>query len=276
MKNKIIRFSTFLFVFISTYLVSFSQVKIDTVYITDADGEKETTNKKASFYRVCKMDGTSLIAVDYNIDDSIKRCSAYYKSFNPYVKQGHFIDYNSEGKLNFEGDYFENERSGTWTYYFPTGERWYTQDYVDGHSNGFLKSYFKTGEVKRVEKYLDDKFVEGNCYTLAGNDTAYYEMYIMPSFPGGEDEKRKYFQQNINYPKEARKKGQEGKVFVKIRVIENGSIDTSFVIRTSSYPLLDDAAVQCIQNMPTWTPGYKDGIPVKVSIIIPVSFKLEN
>ena len=49
MKNKIIRFSTFLFVFISTYLVSFSQVKIDTVYMTDADGEKETTKKKLVF-----------------------------------------------------------------------------------------------------------------------------------------------------------------------------------------------------------------------------------
>lgn len=266
---------------IGTGYMSFSQTKIDTVYIKYPDAKANTTRDSAAYYRVRTVSGTELKAEDYSMKDSVLKCSAYYKSFDPNIKQGLFVDYspNVNGTLSvarIEGNYVNDKKDGIWKYYFSGGELWYTETYAEGYKNGMLKSYYKTGEVKRVEEYKDDKLMQGKCYTRDGKDTAFYNMFILPLFPGGEKAQHDYVIDHIIYPEQARKLGIQGIVFVSYVVNTDGSIgDVEVVKGKGAHPLLDRAAVDCVKQMPAMTPGYMDGTPVKVKMAQRIKFAFQ-
>jgi protein TonB len=97
---------------------------------------------------------------------------------------------------------------------------------------------------------------------------------ISPEFPGGMEKCLEYIQTNIKYPKEAMELGIEGKVFVKFVVTKDGSI-TSVVVVKGIDPLLDKEAKRLIQNMPKWSPGTNNGVPVSCYFYLPLHFKLD-
>jgi len=93
------------------------------------------------------------------------------------------------------------------------------------------------------------------------------------SFPGGQQELMAWLSQNMHYPEEAMKDNIQGRVFVSYVVNKDGSIDEVKVIK-SVHPVLDEEAVRVIKAMPKWTPGKKDGKPVRVSYTLPINFKM--
>ncbi|WP_157447009.1 energy transducer TonB [Cytophaga aurantiaca] len=275
MKNTFIHISTFLFVFTATCLVSVSQTKIDTIYIKYLSSTISTTKDSASYYRVRTSINGILKASDYDIEDGMKECSGYYKSFDPDVKNGYFIYYFNDSVISSEGNYAEDKMMGTWKEYYSSGELWYTKTFVNGITNGMLKSYYKTGEVKRIEQYKKGKRIKAQCYTRSGKDTAYYEVQILPAFPGGEKAKMDYFKKNIKYPEQAKINNIEGTVYVSYSVNKDGSISDVEVVKGKGVdPLLDQAALDCVRNMPNWTPGYNDGDPVKVRLTQRIKFTI--
>ncbi|MCF8240634.1 MAG: energy transducer TonB [Melioribacteraceae bacterium] len=78
---------------------------------------------------------------------------------------------------------------------------------------------------------------------------------------------------NVIYPEEAKKAGIEGKVFLNVFINEEGNVD-KLVILKSSHPALDSAAIEAVSKV-KFTPGKKDGIPVKTQIAIPIKFQLK-
>lgn len=97
-----------------------------------------------------------------------------------------------------------------------------------------------------------------------------------PKFPGGEAEMVKYLSQNISYPEEAMKAGEQGKVSVMFKVETDGSISEVSVVKSVSASL-DKEAVRVVKTMPRWTPGTnKNGEPIAVEYHIPVMFKLDR
>ena len=97
----------------------------------------------------------------------------------------------------------------------------------------------------------------------------------MPEFPGGPTEMMKFIQTNIKYPKQARKKGIQGKCFIKMIVMKDGSIDSVRVLKgVNECPECDAEAVRVIKEMPKWSPGKIDGKPVPVLYTLPISFSL--
>lgn len=95
----------------------------------------------------------------------------------------------------------------------------------------------------------------------------------MPQFPGGERAMLKFLSDSLVYPTLEKEKGMEGKVFVKFIVNEDGSISDVHVTRSVS-PGLDEEALRVIKMMPKFSPGMKDGKPVRVYYIIPIYFQL--
>ncbi|WP_245553839.1 energy transducer TonB [Cytophaga aurantiaca] len=272
--KQIVGYFITLFLIGSSYM-GFSQTKIDTVYVKYHNAENNTTKDSASFYRVRTIAGGVLKAEDYSIEDSSLESSAHYKSFDPYVKQGYCIYYLNDSVVYSEGDYMEGKKSGIWKKYYSSGELWYTETDVEGDRNGTLKGYYKTGEIKRIEEYKNDTLVTGKCYTKSGKDTAYYEMYIMPAFPGGEQAKMKYIQNHIIYPKKAMREHIQGTVYVSYVVTADGSIDDVKILKGKGVDeLLDAEAIRCLKAMPTWTPGYIEGSPEKVRMIQRIKFSL--
>lgn len=96
----------------------------------------------------------------------------------------------------------------------------------------------------------------------------------MPSYLGGMGALMQYLSNNIKYPKEAEKKGIQGRVICTFVVEKDGSI-TNVKVSKSVEPSLDAEAVRVLSAMPRWIPGKQDGKPVRVKYIFPVTFRLQ-
>lgn len=96
-----------------------------------------------------------------------------------------------------------------------------------------------------------------------------------PQFAGGDAEMYRFIAKNLRYPAINGKMEFAGRVFVQFVVEKDGSISEVKTIKgvTSG---LDKEAERVIKSMPKWTPGKQRGVPVKVRMIIPVFFKLNN
>ena len=108
----------------------------------------------------------------------------------------------------------------------------------------------------------------------ADGNMVYKEVEVMPEFPGGMEALMSYMGESIQYPKEAEKEGVEGKVFIQFVVGTDGSVNLIEVLR-GVHEDLDAEAVRVISEMPNWTPGEKDGEKVNVSMVLPISYKLD-
>ncbi len=96
-----------------------------------------------------------------------------------------------------------------------------------------------------------------------------------PEFPGGEAAMYKWLGDHISYPAQASEEGVSGRVVVQFDITKTGSIENVKVIR-GRHPALDKEAMRLVKAMPNWQPGRNNGQPVKVTFILPVTFKLQN
>lgn len=98
----------------------------------------------------------------------------------------------------------------------------------------------------------------------------------MPEFPGGQYALFKFISKNLNYPKDAKKKGIQGKVMVQFIVEKDGTIGDIRIIRSVS-PDLDKEATRVfsLSSMPKWKPGMSGGVAVRVRYTFPITFKLD-
>ncbi len=95
-----------------------------------------------------------------------------------------------------------------------------------------------------------------------------------PSYPGGDEARIKFLQENIKYPKEAIKHGVQGKVFVSFVVEVDGSLSDVKVLRGIGSGC-DDEAIRVVKSMPKWVPGKQKGVPVRIQFNLPIDFKLQ-
>ncbi|MDX9940658.1 MAG: energy transducer TonB [Bacteroidales bacterium] len=94
-----------------------------------------------------------------------------------------------------------------------------------------------------------------------------------PSYPGGEEARIRYLQENLRYPQMAREAGIQGTVFVTFVVERDGSVTDVRVLRGIGGGC-DEEAVRVVQNMPRWNPGRQRGQPVRVQFNMPIRFVL--
>lgn len=112
----------------------------------------------------------------------------------------------------------------------------------------------------------------------ANGSTSYIEVYesdvvdIKPEFPGGGCCMIKYINDHRQYPKEAYSSGIQGRVTCSFVVNIDGSISNISVIKGVENSL-NEEAIRVISEMPTWTPGKKDGQCVPVRVVYAVPFR---
>ena len=94
-----------------------------------------------------------------------------------------------------------------------------------------------------------------------------------PGFPGGDEARMRYLQDNIRYPAIAREAGIQGTIFISFVVERDGSITDVQVLRGIGGGC-DEEAIRVVRNMPRWTPGKQRGRPVRVQFTMPIRFTL--
>jgi protein TonB len=77
------------------------------------------------------------------------------------------------------------------------------------------------------------------------------------------------------YPGLARKRGQEGTVFLKVLVNKEGRVDELEIKTSSGFTLLDRAAVSAVRKW-SFEPGRRGEERVPMWVRVPVTFKLNK
>jgi len=102
----------------------------------------------------------------------------------------------------------------------------------------------------------------------------YLEADVKPTFNGGDaNEFARWVYSQIKYPEECRKAGIAGRVSVSFTVGTDGKL-TDIQILRGVHEKLDAEALRVIGMSPEWTPGTKDGKPVPVRFVFPVTFEI--
>ncbi len=94
-----------------------------------------------------------------------------------------------------------------------------------------------------------------------------------PEPKGGMAAFYEYVGKKLKYPAQARRMGIEGKVFVEFVVDKDGSITDVKAIKGIGAGC-DEEAIRVIREAPKWKAGKQRGRPVKVRMILPITFKL--
>lgn len=95
----------------------------------------------------------------------------------------------------------------------------------------------------------------------------------LPSYPGGTVALKKFIDENLHYPQDAKSKKVEGKVWINFSIDKEGKMTNIKVLR-SVYPSLDKEAVRVAGLITGWKPGKQGGQPVTSILTMPVEFKL--
>ncbi len=125
-------------------------------------------------------------------------------------------------------------------------------------------------ELTVIETYTPPAVVEEEEVPEAEIFTVVEES---PSYPGGDEARIRFLQQNIQYPQMARESGIQGTVYVTFVVEKNGSVTDVRVLRGIGGGC-DEEAVRVIKAMPKWNPGKQRGKPVRVQFNMPIKFTL--
>lgn len=144
------------------------------------------------------------------------------------------------------------------------------------------KPYFLI--VATIVSIMTSHQVKAQIDTVAGgplppkNDTAVLVFVEeMPQFPGGQVAMQEYLQSEIIYPKDERRAGKEGTVYVSFIVERDGRIDSVWLRKgVPNAPGLGTEAVRVIEAMPQWEPGRMNGKAVRVEMTLPIKFVLEG
>ncbi|MFN8406109.1 MAG: energy transducer TonB [Sphingobacteriaceae bacterium] len=129
-----------------------------------------------------------------------------------------------------------------------------------------------------VQNALASLSTEGDLFvtnreTLAHPIEKELKLDVLPDFPGGDDEFANYVGSRMIYPDWARENNISGQVLVGFIVEKNGSLSGIKVLKGIGYGC-DREAIRVLKSSPKWTPGLQNGKPVRVSFVIPLTFKL--
>ncbi len=93
---------------------------------------------------------------------------------------------------------------------------------------------------------------------------------------GGGNGARPRYAQNPKpaYPQEAREKGYEGEVILRVEVLPNGRVGQIEVKNSSGYELLDRSALTAVKQW-KFVPAKKGDTPIPLWVNIPIKFQLQ-
>ena len=107
-------------------------------------------------------------------------------------------------------------------------------------------------------------------------DMAYIKVEKMPTFMGGDlNAFRNWVQSKIQYPREAKEEGLEGRVIFSFVVEKDGSM-SEFTVLQSPDKILGDEVVRILKTSPKWEPGEQRGEKVRVKYTVPIVFSLTD
>lgn len=144
----------------------------------------------------------------------------------------------------------------------------------------FFENEYITSDIlisqlpKNPIKYIKSK-EKDNRKTEADDDSNRVGIFqeVEPQFIGGMANLSTFIQLNVSYPEEAKKKYQQGVVYVQFVVGIHGNIEDIGIAKGVSSSL-DQEAFRVVSMMPEWLPGMQNNVNVKVNFTLPINFQI--
>lgn len=95
-----------------------------------------------------------------------------------------------------------------------------------------------------------------------------------PSYEGGMEGIMKFVKKKLRYPASPRRQGIEGTVYISFVVNGDGSVSDVTVLR-GIHVDCDEEAARVISMLPSWKGGKQNGNPVRVRMVLPITFSLQ-
>ncbi|MEL6986512.1 MAG: TonB family protein [Bacteroidota bacterium] len=229
-------------------------------------------------------------------DKKLQLKNGLYKEFyddGELILHGHFVNGLKQGEWiehGLKGNYKNNKREGLWE----AANEYYVhlqKNYSNGKLDGDYIELDSLGNKVVHYIYKNDEIIDTlieSSWTIKNETGEQFEpVEEMPRFYGceeiGDRNERQhcatqkllqYIYGNITYPKDARKKGIEGKVLVNFVINKEGKATDIEILRGVCEDF-EDLCRNIIDNMPNWIPGKQKGEPVNVIFTLPINFKLE-
>jgi len=145
---------------------------------------------------------------------------------------------------------------------------------MDATAKTHQKNLQQQDDVIQAEGLQGEEIPTGTSpKTKQDTGKVFNEVDKIPEFPGGISELGHFLAKNIRYPKIDHDNGVQGRVFVRFVIEKDGTVSETKVLRSPSNTLSDEA-LRVINSSPKWSPGLKNGKPVRTQFTMPVNFSL--
>ena len=105
-------------------------------------------------------------------------------------------------------------------------------------------------------------------------EEAFIKVESMPTFQGGDlNGYRNWVQSQLQYPKEAKDKGVQGRVIFSFVVEKDGSVSNFDALQAPDKILVEEVE-RVFKLTPKWEPGKQNGKAVRVKFTVPIVFTL--
>lgn len=132
-------------------------------------------------------------------------------------------------------------------------------------------------DIEMTEETVIEERIEAEVADIEEEETE--EVFVIvehkPEPKGGIQAFYTYVSKEFEYPRIAKELRIEGKVFVQFVIEKDGSISNVLVAKGIGAGC-DEEAIRVVKKSPNWNPGKQRGQPVRVRMVLPITFKLLN
>lgn len=202
--------------------------------------------------------------------DGSKAAQVHYRDDEA---DGLYLGWYEDGRVHQRGDYSNGQRVGRWISVHRNGQKRSEGRYNAGRAVGEWHYYFDTGELSAIE--MPDRQGKPLALAFFNKDGSPYMGRVqtreLPRFPGGNTALLSFVARNTNYPRNIRRKGITGSVYVSYTVGEDGRVSQVRVVQGLA-PEADQEARRVVASIPAFEPGREYNLPTSMTFTIPIYF----
>ncbi|HLP10672.1 MAG TPA: hypothetical protein VK177_02010 [Flavobacteriales bacterium] len=147
------------FFIILVFIATTTQAQVADTLFFDMNGNTPKKRKLTVLYRVGVQDGAGCHVKQYYYQTGILQMTGTYTNCNYHKAHGLFTWYNAAGKLQRQGNYENNLRTGLWKSYDDDGKLAMEEYYVKGKLEGDVLIYDTEGRIAGKKTYKNNKCV---------------------------------------------------------------------------------------------------------------------
>lgn len=266
MKRTIVTSIIFILLAISVQ----GQQMTDTLFLDEK--RNECSRENSTYYRIKTSTRDGYFQKDYYKSGQLKK-EGFYVIGETKIPDGLVRYYFENGNIRKEINYSKGEYDGECRTFYPSGKLHYSEQYSLDLLHGKIMVYFENGNLKREETYLDNSLMVSACYKTDGSLDIYTPFRQLPEYIGGEAARIQFLNDNIIYPKKARRNNIMGVVYLSFNLSKEGEVEEVEILR-GVHPVLDAEAIRVVKKIPNWKPCKIDGENVRIQFNMPIKFTL--